>query len=285
MAKSPEGILGAFTGKAGNVVGYILNGQAIIRSLPKRKKKKRKPTPLESNNRGKMKLLSLFFSRMRGFLELTFTPESRGTVYNWYNLAVKYNNPTAIKGTFPGLEIDYPNVVLSRGDLRQPVNPKVERTTEGVKFSWDVTNLDSGSHDQAMLLICFPDDHSASSSGGNVRRGIGMEIIPMDAKSLKMRMETYICFVSNDRQRFSNSLYLGALEAIPEEETTTKKTVKKVVKTVAKVVSAPAELSPEKITDHKILAVARNLKALGTLSDRDIANATGLTMEEVETCI
>jgi hypothetical protein len=88
MAKAPQGIIGPFIGKAGNVVGYVLNGQAIVRSLPRPSSKP--PSPLALNNRAKMKLLTSFLSNMRDFLMMTFMPESRATVYNWYNLAIRY---------------------------------------------------------------------------------------------------------------------------------------------------------------------------------------------------
>ena len=273
MAKAPEGILGPFSGRAGNVVGYLLNGQAIFRARPKKPKKPRKPTLLESNNRSKMKLLTTFLCAMPNFLKLTFTPESRGTLYNWYNLAVKYNNPQAIKGTFPKLEIDYPKVILSRGQLKQPVNARAERTKDGVKFSWDVMKGDEYSSDHVMVLLYFPHNHSAEGSMGNVRRHIGTETVPIAVEDLKQGFEAYICFVSYDRQEFSDSLHIASVDPLAEDE--------QIAGQHIDVAPVKAALSPEEISRYKALQVARNLKKLGLLSDTDIANATGLMFEEV----
>jgi len=274
--------MGGFSGKAGTVVGYNLNGQDLMRALPRPSTKK--PTDKTINNRGKIKLLTSFLSNMHDFLMMTFRPEARGTVNNWYNLAIKYNNPQAIKGTFPNLEIDYGKVVLSKGTLEQPVNPKAERTADGVKFSWDVSKLDQNSKDQVMLMIYFPHNHYSLSETGGARRSEGSDTVEVHQEILNNKMELYISFVSNDREEFSNSLYIGSIEALPEEATPEKKIVEKAIEKADKKGLSKTQLSPETIAHRKALDIAKNFKALGTLSDIDIANATGLTVEEVETC-
>jgi hypothetical protein len=168
-------------------------------------------------------------------------------------------------------------VVLSRGDLKQPVGTTVDRTSKGVKFSWQVTKADEYSHDQVMLLVYFPHDHSTISMGGSVRRLTGTETIPVDAQKIKQRMETYICFVSNNRQQFSDSLYVGGLEAILEEEAILEKSID----TTPEVAPGKTDLSAESITYAKILDVARNLRNMG-LADPDIATVTGLNLEEIK---
>ena len=167
-------------------------------------------------------------------------------------------------------------MVLSRGDLKQPINARVERADGGIKFSWDVNKEDKYNQDQAMLMVYFPNDHSAVSVGGNTRRDIGTELVPIDLQRLQKKMETFICFVSNDRKKFSNSLYVGSIEAQSLEEANLEMPIEKTVE----VASARIESSEEGPAHQKILEVARNLSNMG-LTDADIATATGLSLEEI----
>src|SRR5690606_5373125 len=59
MAILKEGINGPFSGRIGNIVGYQLNGQNIIRSLP-RVPKNRKLSPAALANRRKIAAVSTF---------------------------------------------------------------------------------------------------------------------------------------------------------------------------------------------------------------------------------
>lgn len=271
MGKVIQGINGAWSGKVGDVIGYVLNGQSIMRG--KARKSSKKITDLTINNRGKMKLLSKFFEKMKEVLKMSFTPESRGTVHNWYNLAVSYNNPSAIKGKFPDLEIDYPNVVLSRGDLKQPVNVTLERTDKGVRFAWDLTDKDKVNHDQTMLVAYFPKINDVKYLIGGKKRRDGSDTLEISENLINLEMILYISFVTNNRQEFSNSLYAGKLEKIGAKKE----------KVVAKVqVETPViELVTVEGPDQKILDIARNFKAMG-IPILNIAVGTGLTVEEVE---
>ncbi|MCD0490523.1 DUF6266 family protein [Pedobacter sp. MC2016-14] len=269
MGKVIQGINGAFSGKVGDVIGYVLNGQSVMRG--KARKSSKKITALTINNRGKMKLLSKFFEKMKEVLKMSFTPESRGTVNNWYNLAVSYNNPSAIKGKFPELEIDYPNVVLSRGKLKQPVNVTLERTDKGVKFAWDLTDKDKVNHDHTVLVAYFPKINDVKYLIGGKKRRDGSDTLEISENLRGLEMILYIAFVSNDRQEFSNSLYAGKLEKIGTE--------KKV--TARKVVAPVAQVEKVESPDQKILDIARNFKAMG-IPLMNIAVGTGLTVKEIE---
>ncbi len=279
MAKAPQGIMGPFSGKAGTVIGYTLNGQHLIRSLPHVSTKK--PTTEVKNNRGKLKVLSAFIRHMDEYLIMAFTPEARGTVKNWHNLAIQYNNPTAIKGYYPDLEIDYPNVVLSRGNLKQPVNTRVERTEGGLKFSWDVNEEDKWSKDQVMIMAYFPGDHSTEYETGGAKRSDGEDTLVIPKCMMKLAMEIFISFVSNDRQEFSNSLYVGRIEAIEADPKSLKAEPAKAIKAKPSK-KQTIEYEGKNEARQQLMEVARNLKTIG-VSVADIAQATKLSVEEIET--
>ncbi|MCD0489263.1 DUF6266 family protein [Pedobacter sp. MC2016-14] len=275
MGIALQGINGAFSGKVGTVVGYVLKGQNVMRSLPK--KRTGKVSKAELGNRDKMKLLSELSKPLKPFLNMTLTPGARGTTYNWYNLYIAYNNPNAVKGEYPKLEIDYQNVVLSRGDLKQPVNVALERVVNDIKISWEVLDEDKNNNDQTMIAVYFPRIGAAKTILGGNKRKEGFELVELNDKLAKEEMEIYISFVSNDRQKFSDSLYAGRFEG--------KKTAKK--KVVAKVNVPAGEATDEvpaadlrEATQIKALEIAKNLKTMG-MSPIAISTATGLTIDVV----
>ncbi len=263
MAKAPYGPNGPYIGKFGASIGYLLNGQPIIRAFPH---KSNKPLTLpRKNSCGKITLISNFLGNMTGFLKITFGAEARGTVKNWYNLAMQYNNPNAVKGYFPNLEMDYSKVILSRGSLRQPVNVQVERVENQVRFSWDVTDGDKWNSEQVMMMVYFPEDGATKFVTSGAKRIKGEDFVPVDQNQTDSPMETFITFVSDDRQDFSDSLYTGNLNAVA---TVYSEQQSKVMVT-------------EKDEQHKILDMVRNFKNMG-IAVADIVKATGLTIEEIE---
>lgn len=167
MGKLPFGILGPVKGKAGNIVGYMLNGQPIVKSMP-RKTTKPMTGPRKSSF-GRITEISKFFSPMKTFLRVAFSPSAQGTTKNWYNLAMEHNNPNAVKWAFPDLEMDYPKVVLSKGTLEKPLNPVVMLVDDEVTFNWEVVDDDRWRQGEAMLMVYFPETETAVYKISGVR--------------------------------------------------------------------------------------------------------------------
>lgn len=275
MGIALQGINGAFTGKVGTVVGYVLRGQNVMRALPRQRTSK--ASDAELGNRDKMTLLSKFSKPLKSFLYMTLTPATRGTTLNWYNLYISHNNPNAVKGEYPALEMDYSNVVLSRGDLKKPLNIVLERVAKDVKISWDVPDEDKNNNDQTMIVVYFPKIDDAKCILGGNKRKEGFEVIELNDKLTTEEMEIYISFVSNDRQSFSDSLHAGRFEG---EKVAKKKAVAKVVVPAAVVSEEITEVEAPDAAHEKTLAIAKNLKTMG-MSAIAISSATGLTLDVV----
>lgn len=207
MAILKNGILGAVNGKISNVVSYTLNDQEIVRSIGVNKNA---PTPKQLNNKLQMKIIMDFFYNMDPLLKTGFSPKAKGTTKNYHNLAIAYNKPGALKGFYPDVQVDYTKVTISAGDLPQPINPLVERLAAGLKFSWETEGLTwPYNHDQVMLLAYAPaiKKHAFISSGA--RRTEGEVILEISPEMQDEELEVYISFVSDDRLRVADSLYLG----------------------------------------------------------------------------
>ncbi|WP_316819267.1 DUF6266 family protein [Pedobacter nyackensis] len=212
MGKMPNGILGPLIGSIGNVTGYMLNGEYVTRI------KKRKITRFTQNQRGnqqRMAVLNEFFNFMGSFLKVGFGLAALGTTKNYHNLATAYNKKNAIKGEYPNVEIEYSKVLLSTGDLTEAQNPIVEAVTDGLKFSWDLLDVDGqNGQDQVMMLAFGTVSKKVAYILYGPKRIDGEAILPLEPKMMQEPLETYISFVSPDRLQVANSVYTGRVEPI-----------------------------------------------------------------------
>ena len=92
MAEIKKGILGGFSGKVGTVVGVNWRGKDIIRSLPKKSKKR--PTDLQLMQQIKFKKVIGFLQPIRPVLNLYFG--NRVGLKSRYNIATSYTLSNAL---------------------------------------------------------------------------------------------------------------------------------------------------------------------------------------------
>jgi len=209
MARS-SGPAGAANGKISKMVFYQLNGQEVIRGLGIKKKIKSKNVLAQNNS---IKLLMAFFNKIKPFIKAGFKNKAAGTIHNYHNLATAYNRMHAV--TFEGQQpvILYDKVLLSQGTALLPKQPNVARDPEGLRFNWDIEpELPwSTNQDQVMLLAWFPEISEALFSTAGAHRSTGTDLLPLPPSYRAIAAETYIAFVSEDRESVSNSVYLGSI--------------------------------------------------------------------------
>jgi len=209
MAILKNGILGAAKGRISNLVTYTLNDQEIVRSIGVNTKA---PTAKQLNNKMQMRTIMDFFSGMETLLQTGFYPKARGTTKNYHNLAIFYNKPNALKGFYPEVEIDYSKIIISAGVLPQPVNAIVEPGEAGLNFSWDVEGYTwPENEDQVMLMAYAPAKKEKVFISSGARRIEGRAVLEITPSMRNQVLEIYISFVSDDRQRVADSLYLGQI--------------------------------------------------------------------------
>lgn len=225
MGKIPNGILGNVIGSIGNVTAYMLNGQNVTRI------KARKISHFSENqlaNQQGMTVINEFFYFMGAFLKAGFSLAAKGTTKNYHNLATSYNKKNALKGVYPNIEMDYTKALLSTGDLPEAQNPIAEPVAEGLKFSWDLPEVNSLSgEDQVMILAYGTISRQVQYILYGQKRTAGEAILQLSPKMRQEPVETYISFVSPDRQEVSDSIYVGRIEPIVQTPEVEKKTTKK----------------------------------------------------------
>ena len=219
MARNKWGLLGHFVGKLGASVGYYRLGVPVTRALPHPTLKKRTDAQKASNK--SFSLVMKYVAPINEFVKYSFKPAAMkkpGLIPQ--NVATSVVRDHAIEGEYPNLYINYSKVMVSLGNLQPPENPVVTLDGSTLTFKWDAdTTTDwKRKQDQVMMLAYFPDTTQATFLVGGARRNVGQDSLDiqhfMKAKNgVKPNsiVETYIAFISNDRNSVSDSVYIGQI--------------------------------------------------------------------------
>ncbi|MCX2452482.1 DUF6266 family protein [Pedobacter sp. PLR] len=224
MAKCTVGPFGAPSGKIGNTVFYMLNGQLICRLIGK----PGKPSTKQLGNRQAMSVTMEVLKPMKDFINVSFKLEAEGTLKNPHNLATSYNKKQALTGEYPNIKVDYNKVILSRGTLEKPVDLQISKGTDGLNLSWDSGILNNaGEDDILMVVISHPTKKQASTFLNAAKRADGSCFIPLyEGWKMTAQMEVYVCFKSSNEKLISDSAHAGNLNGAPESESETADTAK-----------------------------------------------------------
>ena len=211
MARIPNGILGAFIGKAGNVSGYMRNGENFIRS--KRRKTSKEMTPKRLAQQQKIKVCNEFTKAFSGtgFFNKTFP--AYGDTGTGYNRATSAIMNLAIVGDYPDISISYPLVLISKGPLPAAENANAAVNENGnIFFSW-TDNSGTGTaktNDKVILLAYFPAlKQMIYSISAAVRADCQALLITNAMKGYEV--QTWIGFLSNDEKAAACSVYTGRI--------------------------------------------------------------------------
>lgn len=210
MATQKYGPLGPFSGRLGNVVGYVVNGQQRLRSIGERSYEN--PSDKQKEAWLRTALATKFLSPITEFISMGFDLKSRIKGDNYFNMA-SASVRQAITGTYPDLQIDCSKVIVSEGEMPATLNPQVTVVEGGLLFSWDKTQTGKGiwSTDQAMLLAYRPEKERADYTRSGHSRKQGEAFLPLGVKPGKSYLETYLTFISEDHKSISTSIYLGRI--------------------------------------------------------------------------
>ncbi|MES2827304.1 MAG: DUF6266 family protein [Bacteroidota bacterium] len=202
---------GAVTGRVDNLVYYMLNGKNIVRKIGK---VFTDPTVSQLRARMITKLCGEFFGKLQDYINVGFGIEALGTDKNAFNFAVSENRRKMFTGAYPNLEVDYPQLVFSRGDLKQGEEIKSAATAEGISFTWKTDDKMpwAESTDQAMLLAYFPEEKKSVYKLFGNSRITGQDKLVLPPSLLGKYAETYVGYIAADRKAVSLSTYAGRVD-------------------------------------------------------------------------
>ena len=209
MGTFTKGILGGFSGKVGTVIGSTWKGITYMKSLPTPRSGPASQAQIEQQAR-----FTLMIKFMQPFLSFVNTGfKNYGNKMTGFNSAMSYNLKNAVTGVYPFYEINYPDVLVTRGDLPNGGNPQAVSVSEGtVQFTWS-DNSGTGkakAGDKAMLMVYCPELKQAIYTTGSAPRSLSTETLAVSSFSGK-EVETYIGFISEDGRDVATSVYTGSM--------------------------------------------------------------------------
>lgn len=211
MGKYNLGILSAFSGKVGTIVGSSWRGIRYMRSLSAKRGNANASEKL-LEQQAKFSLITDFLKPVKALLEIGFKNYAVGKT--GYNSAHSYNLKNALAGTMPNLEIDFSMVLVSRGDLPLTTAISAASATAGrLDLTW-TDNTGKGkakAGDQLMLVVFCPALAEASYSVADATRSEGSLQYILPADFSRENAEVYVGWLSEDGKDVSNSKYLGRI--------------------------------------------------------------------------
>jgi len=198
-----------FTGKLGNTVTYYLGKKVVKRLIGVNTKPH---TEKQLAFYLLCKQVNQFLKPLKEFLQTGYEVVNRGSDKTIFNMAYAYIFNNAIKGSFPNQEIDYAKVLLSIGDLEVTQELSVKAIASGLEFAWNKDASDKVSWDDTVLLVAYiPALNDAQYLLSGARRIAGTEFLQLKDVPDQTVIHTYLSFVSANRKKISNSVYMGTL--------------------------------------------------------------------------
>lgn len=186
-----------------------------VKLVPKKKNVRTTPFTIREKSGQQAFVTTIkFLSSINYFIKKGYELEAKKKFSRTHNLARSYNNPGALKGEYPNLEIDYSKVILSVGDMPQAKGMSAGLHREGIIFKWDteLTEPECLPGDQVMLMAYFPDKGYGIYTLNGEKRHKGEHLLELPASVNLTEVHTYMSFISADHGSISNSTYLGQFD-------------------------------------------------------------------------
>jgi len=213
MARIQKGILGPFIGSLANITGYLRLGVPVIRTKVDPADVPKVRTPKQKEVTAKFSLAMTFIKPVTPFINVGFSLH-RAPGKTAHNIAVSKILSQGITGEYPELALDFPNIPVCHGELPGAVHPEVTLINpKRLRFSWEVDSNEDPERkrDQVMLLAFSPQDGTAYYLKSGARRSAGAEFLDIYAEQANQTFQTYISFISDDREMIADSRYTGQI--------------------------------------------------------------------------
>lgn len=200
---------GAFLGKAGSYIGSRWRDINYIKGIPKISSKPRSLKQLEQQ--AKFALAISVLMPVKKQLDEGFGKIRQGRTTS-FNLALKQLLDHGITGTYPDLEIDYPNMLFAQGRLSGVGGATIQAEPGNLVVSWSNSVYKSNSYPTDVLtaLVYEPDSNDYVIGPPDIFRSSGTVNITMPIDWAGKMVHVYVYFTSQEAQQVSNSVYLGS---------------------------------------------------------------------------
>lgn len=210
MGTYNKGILGAFSGKVGPVVGATWRGKDVMRSLPK--KGNRLATEFQQAQRSKFAMTTEFLSGVQPVIKRYFGNDTG--LKTRRNQAMSYLMKEAIVFNDPNYEWDYTKVLISKGDLLGINNGQVVAGSgQDLTFSW-TDNSGQGEAqvtDKLVVVVYEPTSKATVYSLNAASRDDESATVQLPSFLSGLEVQVWATFASSNDKLAATSIYLGAV--------------------------------------------------------------------------
>ena len=210
MGTYNKGILGAFSGKVGSVVGASWRGKDVLRSLPR--KGNRVATATQLLQREKFTMVTTFLTPLNSVVSRYFGNNTGDKTRR--NQAMSYLMREAVSYVAPDLVWDYSKVLISRGDL---LGLNAASASAGAGQSVDLTWTDNSNQgdaettDKLVVVLYEPTSKTTVHALNAGLRNEATANVVVPAFLAGLTMQVWATFASSNDKLYATSQYLGAV--------------------------------------------------------------------------
>lgn len=208
MAKFGKGILDAFYGKLGTVVGSSWRGIDYMRSRSKRRRGTATPEQVEQQLR--FSLSTRLNSAMKDLFNTGFRYEA--VEQTGANLGTSNLLKNAITGIAPDFSIDFSKVLISSGKLPNVLTPQISSAGGGIVFTW-TNNSGQGKAAASDLIIVAAysdEENECVFTHGPATRSVATATLNV-AGLVGKQVHTWISVISKESKVAATSFYTGVV--------------------------------------------------------------------------
>ena len=213
MGTLEQGLFGGFSGKVGNVVGVCRQGVYYVRSLPAKVNDPK--TEKQVKQRGKFAVVMDFLKAITPFVRVGFQFQAEGAK-SAFNAAMSYNIRHGVKSGKEGVELDWPNVLISRGSLGGAREVHVEIAQGELRVGWDSRSKGNARGDDVAMILAYNSVKQQPVYDLNAsKRATGIAAVRLPRGWEGDTIETFLAFKTADGIEVSDSIYLGRYVVSP----------------------------------------------------------------------
>ena len=212
MGTYNKGILGAFSGKVGPIVGATWRGKDVMRSLPKRSN--RVASAAQLLQRQKFSMVNDFLGGLQPVVKRYYG--SNSVIKTRRNQAMSYLMREALIFTDPDFEWDYSKVLISRGDLTGMEDATLDVAAGAISVLWtNNSNQGEAAADDVLVLVVYdPVTKAVVYSLAAGERADEAASLAMPSYLDGAEVQVWATFVAADEKLVATSLYLGSITVI-----------------------------------------------------------------------
>lgn len=222
MARVTNLILEGLSGSLGELVFYKVGGKTYSRRKPGKQSKttKAETSEIKRISQSVSTQAHKFLKNITHILRFGYQNHENGASRP-YHAAVSYTMKNSFKfeGTTASKVLDISLVKVSRGSLLGPQDPKVERVSEGIKFTWANNCLQASAtpYDNVFVFLLSAEENGTGSEWeflGNIREK-GSHVLPVSSILVDTKWHAWIAFSQENpwtkKRALSDSVYLGVV--------------------------------------------------------------------------